>query len=185
MLMAKLLPVTALAIACVLLAGCGRNAGTTAPPINATASQSEAPLTPVTLHVGDEKKFAEMLAAHQGKVVFVDYWALWCESCVEFFPHTVETHEKFKDRGLVTIAVNFDELNKEAKVREFLADHGADFENLMSNYDDVGQAVANAFDFSALPQFRLYDRTGKMRYEWKAKPGDLEQRIEELLAEEG
>ena len=146
-------------------------------------AQTATSLKNVPLLVGDEKKFAEMLAAHQGEVVFVDYWALWCESCVEFFPHTVETHEKFKDRGLVTIAVNFDELNEEARVRKFLADHRADFENLMSNYDDVGQAVANAFDFSALPQFRLYDRKGEMRYEWKAKPDDLEQRIEELLAE--
>jgi thiol-disulfide isomerase/thioredoxin len=162
-----------LSIACVLLTGCGDSLS------EPTHSSPEG----VNLVIGDEQKLAEMLAAHKGQVVFVDYWALWCESCVEFFPHTVQTHEKYKDRGLATIAVNFDLLESTGKVTEFLADERADFDNLQSNYDDIGQEVADAFLFDVLPQFRLYDRTGKVRYEWKEKPTDLDRRIEELLAE--
>lgn len=137
----------------------------------------------VPLVIGDEKKFDELLAKHKGKVIFVDFWATWCGSCVEYFPHTVATHNKFKDKEFATIAVSFDLLESEAKVREFLAEKGANFDNLLSNYNDIGQEVATAFDWSELPEFRLYDRTGKLRYEWTAKPEDLEQRIEELLAE--
>lgn len=173
-----------LLLSCVLLAGCGTTDPTSSSGSDAQVPAAKAPLTAVTLHVGDEKKLAEMIAAHQGKVVFVDYWATWCPSCVEFFPHTVETHNKYKDKGLATIAVSFDLLEDEPKVEQFLADQRADFDNLLSNYDDVGQEVATAFEFDALPQFRLYDRAGKMRYEWKEKPTDLDQRIEELLAEE-
>jgi thiol-disulfide isomerase/thioredoxin len=185
MLVAKPLPIAAVAMACAFLAGCpAPNVDTGVPPSAKADGDKKAPLNWVTLHVGDEKKLAEMLAAHKGKVVFVDYWATWCPPCVEFFPHTVETHNKYKDQGLATIAVSFDFLEDKPKVEQFLADQRADFDNLLSNYDDVGQEVADAFGWSELPQFRLYDRTGKMRYEWKAKPEDLEQRIEELLAEE-
>jgi thiol-disulfide isomerase/thioredoxin len=139
----------------------------------------------VNLVTGDEKKFAELLAGHKGKVVFVDFWALWCPPCVEFFPHTVATHQKYKDQGLATVAVNFDMLEDEPKVREFLGKNGAEFENLMSSYDDISQEVATAFEFEALPEFRLYDRTGKLRKEWIGAPdsAELDGLIEELLAE--
>jgi thiol-disulfide isomerase/thioredoxin len=157
------------------------------PDSKARAPVAVAPIAveQVNLVKGDEKKFAELLASHQGQVVFVDFWALWCPPCVEFFPHTSATNQKYKDRGLATIAVNFDLLEEEPNVRAFLAKNGADFENLISNYNDISQEVAEAFEFEALPEFRLYDRTGKLRKEWIGAPedGELEALIEELLAE--
>jgi thiol-disulfide isomerase/thioredoxin len=153
------------------------------PQPKASTPKSAPQSAAVKLVIGDEKKFAEMLGSHKGKVVFVDFWATWCGSCVEYFPHTVATHNKYKEKEFATMAVSFDLLENEPKVREFLAEKGANFDNLLSNYNDIGQEVATAFDWSELPEFRLYDRTGKLRYEWTAKPDDLEQRIEELLAE--
>jgi thiol-disulfide isomerase/thioredoxin len=180
--------VFALALA-VAFCGCRSEATSTSQPVSEPAAVDAAPADAKTsakkvdLLIGDEKRFAEMLAAHQGKVVFVDFWATWCGPCVEQFPHTVATHEKYKDKGLATIAVSFDLLDSEPEVREFLAKNKAEFDNLLSNYDDVGQTVGEAFEFDELPELRLYDRTGKLRHEWTGKPEDLEQRIEELLAE--
>jgi peroxiredoxin len=101
---------------------------------------------------------------------------------VEFFPHTVEQSRKFKDRGLATIAVSFDDQDEEAKVREFLAKHGADFENLISSYD-LGPAAFEAFGLEQVPHFRLYDRQGQLRHKWNEPPEDAAAKIEELLAE--
>ena len=181
---------TILLLPLFLAAGCAPMqstgpAPTESPPAAKSQSAAKLPLGKVDLVIGDEKKFAEMLEQHKGKVVFVDYWATWCGPCVEAFPHTVETHNKYKEKDFATIAVSFDLLEDESKVREFLAEQGAGFDNLLSSYDDVGQDVATAFEWSALPEFRLYDRDGKLRFEWTAKPDDLEQRIDELLAEKG
>jgi len=143
------------------------------------------PGSSIQLIRGDAKKLEELVAAHQGKVVLVDYWATWCLPCVESFPHTVELAKKYKEQGLATIAVNFDLLEDEPKVREFLAKQGADFENMISQHDAIGQKPAEDFDFDAVPVYRLYDRQGKLSQKWEGTaPGEeLTKKIEALLAE--
>lgn len=172
-----------LLILVVLVAGCGET-NTNVSSSSPNGSESAAALKPadVRLTVGDEKALDAMIAAHKGKVVFVDYWATWCHPCVEYFPHTVEMSRKYKDQGLQTIAVSFDELEDEAKAREFLAKQGADFENLLSKYG-VGTEANEAFQIEQVPHFRLYDRKGQMRHKWDAKPEDADEKVRELLAE--
>jgi thiol-disulfide isomerase/thioredoxin len=165
--------------------GCQQTTTPTLPSTKASAPAAGSPaLSPAEIKLvqGDEKKLGEMLAAHKGKVVFVDYWATWCHPCVEAFPHTVEMHQKYKDQGLATIAVTFDEPSEEPKAREFLAKQHADFENLLSTYGQ-GSAAFEGFGIDLVPHFRLYDRQGKLRHKWDAAPKDAEQKIEELLAE--
>ena len=139
----------------------------------------------VKLVRGDAKALEELVAAHKGEVVLVDYWATWCGPCVENFPHTVELAKKSRQHGLATIAVNFDLLEDEPKVREFLAKAGADFENLISQHDSIGQKTWVDFEIGPLPEYRLYDRQGKLSQKWEGMaPGEeLTKRIEELLAE--
>jgi len=135
------------------------------------------------LTIGDAKALEALIKAHKGQVVFVDCWATWCGPCVESFPHTVELAKKYRGQGLATIAVSFDQLDDEQKVREFLTAQEADFENLISKHDGVNQRAAVDFDVEALPQYRLYDRRGKLREKWEGKSDDVEQKIADLLSE--
>ena len=41
----------------------------------------------------------------QGKVVILDFWAVWCGPCIATFPHLREWQEKYGDKGLVIIGV--------------------------------------------------------------------------------
>jgi thiol-disulfide isomerase/thioredoxin len=163
------------AILLAALAGCQPAAG---PPAATNVAGKK-----IELIQADGKALDALIATHKGQVVFVDYWATWCGPCVENFPHTVSIAGKYRDQGLATIAVSFDLLDDQPKVRDFLAVQKADFENLISQHDSIGQRPAVDFEVEALPQYRLYDRQGKLRHKWDGKPDDLEQRIEELLAE--
>jgi len=50
---------------------------------------------------GEVKKLSDL----KGKVVFVDFWAVWCPPCVASFPHLRHLSEEFKKDGLEVLGV--------------------------------------------------------------------------------
>jgi thiol-disulfide isomerase/thioredoxin len=141
----------------------------------------------VKLEVIDEVDFAAVLEGHRGKVVLVDFWATWCDDCVKLFPHTVELHKRFADRGLTVISVDFDDPDEERTVAlEFLINKGATFQNFISRYG-TGTQSAEAFDLDGpLPQMKLYDRQGRLHKSFggelgEVDPRELDRAVEELL----
>ena len=46
------------------------------------------------------------LSALRGKVVFVNFWATWCDPCKEEMPAMERLYQRFRDRGLVVVALS-------------------------------------------------------------------------------
>ena len=78
-----------------------------------------------------------------GKAAVIEFWATWCEPCVDNIPHFNELAEKFKDKPVVFISVT-DE--SEADVRAFLADH------------KLGGWIAPEAGAEVFKAFRVYGR---------------------------
>jgi thiol-disulfide isomerase/thioredoxin len=146
-----------------------------------------------TLSVIDETRFAEVLKEHRGQVVLVDFWATWCVECLELMPHTVELHKELGDQGLRVVLVSLDSPeDRKERVEELLSSSGVTFDTHISRYGgDPKSAEAFEIENAALPNIKLYDRTGKLRKVFSAgrmppepfDAEDVEKAVRDLLAE--
>ena len=97
-------------------------------------------------------------ASLKGKVVILDFWASWCGPCAESFPVMDKLQKKYKDQGLVILAVSVDE--KAAKMATFLDRNPVSFTVVR---DAQHQLVATA-EPQTMPTSFVIDRAGKVRF---------------------
>jgi thiol-disulfide isomerase/thioredoxin len=103
----------------------------------------------------------QRLSALKGKLVYVDFWASWCNPCRESFPWMNELQHRYADRELVIVAVNLDAKRSDADA--FLARYPAQFRIAF----DAESASAREFGVKVMPTSFLVGRDGTLLYEHK------------------
>jgi thiol-disulfide isomerase/thioredoxin len=127
-------------------------------PAGEKEKDAEVKLTPVKW-----KGYLAEVAGHpKAKLVIVDAWATWCGPCMKNFPHLVEMHEKYADKGLVAVSLSLDDADKPAKVTaatDFLKEKHASFTNLI--LDERAEDAFEKLNIGAIPAVFLYTPDGK------------------------
>jgi thiol-disulfide isomerase/thioredoxin len=117
----------------------------------------------------------------RGRVVYLDFWASWCEPCRQSFPWMQRMKQSYETRGLSIIAVNLD--HDRAAADSFLRRLKPDFE---IRFDPAGE-WAEKFKLRGMPTSVIMDRHGVVRFTHVGfRPADgreYARQIEELLAE--
>jgi thiol-disulfide isomerase/thioredoxin len=137
-----------------------------------------------------------------GKVVLLDFWAVWCGPCIATFPHLREWQEKYAGKGLVIIGMtNYyqygwneaaqaseheDELGPEEE-REALVKF-ATHHKLKHRFGlmDEDSEFPKEYGVQGIPQLVLIDRSGKVRMirvgSGSKNAHDFEEAIKQALA---
>jgi len=91
----------------------------------------------------------------KGKVVLVNFWATWCPPCRKEMPDLQTLYDKYKDQGLVVLAISDEDT---AKVSPFIAERQISYPVLL----DPGRKVNEAFIVEGIPKSFVYDREGNL-----------------------
>lgn len=94
----------------------------------------------------------------RGKVVFVNFWATSCATCIKEMPDVIKTYERFAPRGfeLLAIAMSYD---PPEYVRNYAQQHRLPFKVVL----DTQGRIAAAFDnVNLTPTAVLIDKNGRV-----------------------
>ena len=108
----------------------------------------------------DDKQlsFAQM----KGKnVVVLDFWSIYCASCIEEMPKLINIYNEFRDKGLVVIGVNLDSFGTH-RVVKFM--NGMETKINFPVLIDKNRQVATAYSAMVLPTTLVIDASGKVRF---------------------
>jgi thiol-disulfide isomerase/thioredoxin len=199
--LARVLALLALALGCSQSPTAAPEPAATKPAAAETTAKTDRLGPPlVDLTVVDRAEFDAVLARAKGKVILVDCWATWCLPCVEQLPHSIELARQRGGDGLEVVTLNFDDVDLEdseagESAKAILKKSGAPDDHLTNLQTKFGGSTESmdAFEITsgALPHYKLYDRTGKLRQVFELDPSakkqftpaDIDHAVANLLAE--
>ena len=95
------------------------------------------------------------LASYRGRVVLVNFWASWCEPCVEELPSLLQLHHEQPDLAILAVSIDDDP----AAYSSF---HRSQHMDLIT-VRDPAQSAAKLFHTDMWPETYVIDRKGIIR----------------------
>ncbi len=122
----------------------------------------------IDLQYVDYAQWTAQLKTYHSKIVVVDYWATWCGSCLERFPHMVEMNKTYKNKGVQFVSMLLEDPEEPEAIesaKQFLSkqfksekksgfDHYFMTENLMISFEKL--------DLIGIPAVFIYDDKGEL-----------------------
>jgi len=117
------------------------------------------------------------LSDYRGRVVLLEFWATWCPPCRAAIPDIEKIHQRYKDKGLVVLAISLDK-GDWSFVKSFLVSYGITYA-VLKGTDDIPER----YKVRSIPTTMILDKTGKIikRYVGFGTEENFEKDIKVLL----
>jgi len=110
---------------------------------------------PVDIRLPDLNGTSIGMSEFRGKIVFLNFWATWCPTCVTEMPSMEKLHQKLRDKdfALVTISIQ----DNAAQVKNFFKKNRLTFTALLDSTGEIGAG----FGLRVIPTTLILDKTGR------------------------
>ena len=119
------------------------------------------------------------LGAYRGKVVLLDFWAVWCGPCIGEMPNVKKVYDTYKDAGFDIIGVSLD--TDETKLRNYLKENDIPWRQIFSG-KGWDSPLAKRYHIYGIPAPWLIARDGILISRNARGPG-LERLVVEALTD--
>jgi thiol-disulfide isomerase/thioredoxin len=123
------------------------------------------------------------LSSLKGKIVVLDFWAVWCGPCTDSMPFFQKLQDQYGAQGLEVVGLHVnDRVPEAAEVKGFLEELGVTYKNVLST-----TAVDDSYLVYAMPTTYIVDREGVLRkrhigFNPATAPERIEREVKELLS---
>ena len=117
------------------------------------------------------------LQQYRGKVILLDFWAVWCGPCIGEMPNVKKVYDTYKDQGFDIIGVSLD--TDETRLRNYLKENDIPWRQIFSG-QKWKSPIAQRYHIHRIPAPWLIARDGTL-ISRKARGWKLEHLVVEAL----
>ena len=117
------------------------------------------------------------LSKMKGKVVLINFWAVWCHPCVKNIPNIKKVYDKYHKSGFEVVGISRDRSRE--RLESFVNKNNLDWPQFFDGKGDMEDHLAKKYKIYGVPEYWLVDKEG---YLVNMRAGyDLEEKVEKLL----
>ena len=99
------------------------------------------------------------LEEYRGKVVLLDFWAVWCGPCIAEMPNVKKVYDTYKDESFDIIGISLD--TDEKRLRDYLKENEIPWRQVFSG-KGWDSPVSRQYDIRGIPAPWLIDKDGTL-----------------------
>jgi cytochrome c biogenesis protein CcmG/thiol:disulfide interchange protein DsbE len=125
---------------------------------NACAVKDDSPAAPA-FTLKDINGSKHSLSDYEGKVLYLNFWAIWCPPCRAEIPDFIEMYNEYKDKGLEILGISLDRSGVD-QVHKFAEKNKMNYPVAMATNELLRDYPPPQY----IPTTIVIDGMGKIRY---------------------
>lgn len=122
----------------------------------------------------DVNGYTTPLSRFKGKVIYLEFWASWCDPCIQQLPFTEELKKEYKGKDVIFVYISLDEKEEEWKrIIEKKSIEGIHLRINANSQDDVD--FINKCHVESVPTYFIIDKKGNLVSIDAPRPSDKKQ----------